>query len=156
MNQEDLLDAVEQAAQQDDLGVRLLRAQRLPPPLQAPRREALLQHLAQRLHHAVEFHPDGFANRLAKDGEEQVGEHARIFAHGNADGFFDGGLQRFPQLPVAGAQTDRLRQHGGNILRTGLRTLQPLAQFGKLAAFRPQQDRAEFLELFVGRAVMVG
>src|ERR1700677_4808947 len=100
MNQEYLLNAVQHAAQDDNLGVWFAGAERLPAPLQAAPGEALFERLAERLEHSVQLGCNGLANGLAEDGEQGSGEHARIGLHGKLERFFEQRLQGAAQLDI--------------------------------------------------------
>ena len=146
MNQKHLLDAVQQAAQYDNFGVRLASGERLPAPAQAAPRKALLQRLAERLEHSVQLGCDGLANGLAEDGEQRVRQHARIGLHGKLQRFFDDGLQGAAQLYIgmqARPQADRVGQHAGHIFSPARRIVQTLPHGFPSGAIRTKQDGAQ-------------
>ena len=94
VDEEELLDAVDQAVEQDDLGERLAAAPRFEAPAQTLDREAGLDRAVGRLQHAAHGRDDRLANGRAHDREESVGDALRVFAHRAAHGARHRVLQR--------------------------------------------------------------
>ncbi len=91
MNQENLLDAIQQAVHQHDFGEGLAGAHRFHAPFQAARGKAIVERFVERFEHAAQSFGDGFADRRAHHREQRVGQHVRIAAHGFAQRFLNGG-----------------------------------------------------------------
>jgi len=150
VDQEHLLHAVEQAAQQQHFAERFAGAPGFQAPAEAARRDALLHDLVEREQHIFERRGHGLAHRRADYRMQRVGQHARIALHRNANTFFDNGVQREPQFVVAAAQPDGFGQCPADVVDYARRVVQPLPDVGELLPLRPDQQAPQLGECVSG------
>ena len=86
VDQQELLDAIDQTVEQNDLGERLPAAPRLDAPAQTLHREAGLDRAVGRLQHGAHGRDDRLADGRTHDREKSVGDALWVFAHRAAHG----------------------------------------------------------------------
>ena len=110
----------------------------------------MFERLAERLEHAVELRSDGFANGLAEDGEQRVGQHARIGLHGKLERFFEQRLQGAAEFDIrmrtgvlTGTKPDGFSQYSGDVFSAARWIVQALAHAFPSRAIRTKKDGAQ-------------
>jgi hypothetical protein len=158
MDQENLLDAVDQAVQQRDFGIGPADAHGFEPPLQPANRERAFQHLVERFNGRAKYFRDRTPDRRPHHRKKRLDQHVRILAHGFADGAFDRGRERGAQRRIAAmraAEFDGLGDYRTHIGRALFGIFQAFAKRDDFMLFFAEQERAQFLEGFfvvLGRA----
>lgn len=143
MNQEELLDPEAQRMKQDDFGEWPTRAPGFDSPRQSFWRQALIDGLIERLHHALQCPHDGLPDGRPHNGSDSIGDDMGIAADraGQCRLYMRGKGCR-QSIVFFPAQRDRLDEHltdGGCI---GLGMVNAIAQFGELSLFRGEKEGA--------------
>src|SRR5205809_3152221 len=93
MNQEDLFDAIKQAAQHHYLGKAFSSTQRFKTPLQTTPGKCMFERLIERLHQATQTFCDRSSHHWSNNWMKRVHECVRLLF----DRFLDGAFDRRPQ-----------------------------------------------------------
>ena len=156
VDEQELLDAVDQAVEQDDLGERLAAAPRLDAPAQTLHREAGLDRAVGRLQHAAHGRDDRLADGRAHDREESVGDALRVLAHRAAHG----ARHRVRERGVEGVGVaragggDGAGHHRADVVGGDRASVQSLFDALEPRALGGQEEPAELLDLGLLLGVM--
>src|ERR1700676_862531 len=100
MNEENLLDAIFEGAEEDDLAEGFAGAPGFPPPAQRAGRKTLLQRLVQGNQHGAEGCRDGLADGWTEQRENGTRQDLGALLYGESDRGFDRGKKGRSELAV--------------------------------------------------------
>ena len=148
MDEKDLLDPVNEAAQHDDFREAAPGPKRLDAPFQALPRKALLERLIERLQEVAQALGDRSPNDRADDRMKRVDQKLRALFHRLAHRSLDRWAQRTRQLFASiTTEGERFRENFGDFVRALLFVVEPLLQPAQSLLLLPDEKPTQFRQI---------